>query len=308
MNSREKLLVVGVGLLVLLWVSTKGVSNYRQACERNEKKLLDVQGDLTMARHADARGRRAQSRLSELGRLSLPTDTDIAVTLYETWLREQLGNSGLEVDDLSSKTGAGPHKRAQKIIFTVNAKGTLAELSSFLYGFYQAGHLHRISETSLMPEEGEDSLKITLAIEALSLDNCKREDSLTDRPSKAKLEPLEKIQVDIVSRDIFTVYNPPAATQTASTQLSIAEDAIAAQAFITSMTYGQGGWRMSVRMKDTGKIQFFREGDPIKFGSFAGNITKLDGRRAVVTIGNEQMQVRLGKSLSQAQPLADLAG
>lgn len=311
MNRREKLLAVSVGLVVLLWGSSKGVTRFQETYKQNAKKLHNVKEDLLEAKQAARRGRRAQNRLNDLGQLSLPTDIDIAVTHYEDWLREQLEKSNLEVGNLNSKTGPGPHKRSQLIVFDVSAKGTLAELSSFLYGFYQAGHLHRISETTLAPleDEGEDELSISLTIDALSLDNCKREEELTDLPSKIKLEPLEKFQAEIIGRNIFAVYNPPAsADDPANMQLSLAEDPIAAQAFISGMTRGQGGWQMSVRMQDSGKILFFREGDAIEIGTFVGNIAKLDGRYAVVTIGNEQMQVRLGQNLSQAQPLADLAG
>ncbi len=309
MNRREKLLAVSVGLMVVLWGSTMGVSKYRQACEKNEKTLKKVLEDLKTAHKDEERGLLARNRLSELGRQSLPTDTDIAAVLYEDWLRVLLGNSGLEVADLTSKTSPGPHKRTQEIVFTVNATGSLAKLSNFLHGFYEAGHLHRISETTLAPEEESDLLKITLTIDALSLDNCKREDELSDRPNKIKQEPLEKSKADIVSRNLFVVYKPPVSQeQPAETQPSIAEDTIAAQAFVTGMTYGKSGWQMSVRMQDSGKIQFFREGDAIAIGSFTGSITKLDGRFAVVTIGNQQMRVRLGQSLSQAQPVADLAG
>ena len=307
MNRREKLLAVGVSLLVVLWGSTKGVSKYKEIAADNQKKLEKVHEDLDEAKLAAARGIRAQGRLNELGRLSLPTDTDIAVVLYEDWLREQLEKSELESGDLNSKTGPGPHKRVQQIVFTVHAKGTLAQLSTFLHGFYQAGHLHRISEATLTPVEDEDRLNITLTIDALSMENCKREDTLSDRPSKIALEPLEKYQAEIISRDIFAVYNPPAPEQPVTAQLTLAEDATAAQARITSMTNGKMGWQMSVRMQDTGKIHFFREGDSISIGNFTGSVTKLDGRHAVLAIGNEQLQVRLGQSLSQAQPLADLA-
>jgi hypothetical protein len=309
MNRREKLLAASIGLMVILFGSTKGVSKYQEAYRQNEKKLENVKEDLLEAKQAENRGLRAQNRLSDLGRLSLPTDIDIAVTHYEDWLRELLEKSNLEVGNLKSKTGSGPHKRSQLIDFDVSAQGTLAELSSFLHGFYQAGHLHRISETTLTPIEGEKALSIALTIEALSLDNCKREEDLTDRPSKIKLEPLDRIQVDIVGRNIFAVYNPPVTVvETPTVQFSLADDPVAAQALVSSMTRGQAGWQMSVRMKDSGKIHFFREGDPIAIGAFVGSITKLDGRFAIVTIGKERMQVRLGQNLSQAQPLADLAG
>ncbi|MCA9232463.1 MAG: hypothetical protein KDA57_17570 [Planctomycetales bacterium] len=306
MNSREKTLAIGVGALAVLWAGTMGVNGFRNAREANYRTLKNVKKELVLAEEADARGRKAQSRIQDWARQSLPTDLDVAKSLYEDWLREELTASGLYVSELADKSSGSGNKRFQEISFIMNAEGSLAQLSDFLYQFYRAGHLHRISKANLTPTKKGDILSISLSIDALSLQDCKRTDSLTERPSDLKLPPLEEIRQAIVDRNIFAVYQPLVSPDD---ELLISEqDAVLAQARFTGMTYGQGGWQMAIRMEDSGDLLFFRTGDPIEIGRLSGQIAELEGRHAVLILKNQRVLVRLGQYLSQAQPLADQAG
>jgi hypothetical protein len=80
-----------------------------------------------------------------------------------------------------------------------------------------------------------------------------------------------------------------------------------ATAFVTGMMYGDGGWQMAVRMSDSGKMRYFRQGDSIEIGRFSGEIVELDGRRAIITRDEQLVQVHLGQNLGQAVALADQA-
>jgi hypothetical protein len=74
------------------------------------------------------------------------------------------------------------------------------------------------------------------------------------------------------------------------------------------MTYGEGGWQMSIRMRDSGRIRFFRQGDSIRIGRFSGEVVEMDGRRAIVSSKSQKLVILLGQNLSQAQVLVDQAG
>jgi len=309
MNSREKLMAIGVGSLAVLYAGTMGVEGFRSARDKNFRSLTSVKKKLSLAQEANKRGHEAQSTIQNLAKQSLPTDLDMAKSSYEGWLREQLIESGLFVSEIDDNSSGSANKRYQEISFKISAKGSLAQLSDFLYRFYQAGHLHRISETILTPDRDSDDLVISMTIDALSLDDCKRSDSLTDRASDLSLPPLEEVKQAIVSRNIFAAYQPAVLEDPNGIELASGElDSLLAQARFTGMTHGQGGWQMAIRMEDSGDILFFREGDPIEIGRFAGQITTLDGRSAIVTLKNQQVLVRLGQYLSQAQSLADQAG
>jgi hypothetical protein len=74
------------------------------------------------------------------------------------------------------------------------------------------------------------------------------------------------------------------------------------------MGQGEGGWYMSIRMKDSGKMMYFRAGDSIQIGKFTGKVSEIDGRRAIVEQEGNRLQIFLGQSLGQAQPVAQQAG
>jgi hypothetical protein len=309
MSLREKQLAIGVGLLVILLGGSKGLDAYRTAMEDNEDELQTAQQELSQSRTASKRGLHAQGRLREWGRQSLPTNHDIAKTRYESWLRDQLSRSNLPVISLTSKAPRGQNKRFQQISFVLKTEGTLAQLTEYLHNFYSAGHLHRISETTLQPADDPNLLDISLTIDALSLDVCEREESLSEQVSEQTLPPLEQVRQTIVSRNMFANYQPPSPLATTGNNLANpSEDKVAALAFITSMTQGENGWQMSVRMSDSGKIHYYRVGDSIQIGQFVGQIAELEGRRVIVTIGDQQFLVKLGQNLSQARPITDQEG
>ena len=65
---------------------------------------------------------------------------------------------------------------------------------------------------------------------------------------------------------------------------------------------------MSIRMQDSGKLFFYRQGDPIQIGQFQGIIAELEGRQAIIETDGKRLILRLGQNLGEAKPLADSAG
>jgi hypothetical protein len=180
----------------------------------------------------------------------------------------------------------------------------MSQLVDFLSRFYQAGHLQRISRASLAPaKEGKD-LSIALTVDALSMRDSPRADSLSNLDGDLKLPPLAELQATIGERDLFSPYKDGKAEAVASKPPANEAD----QALISAMGQGESGWYMSVRMKDSGRMMYFRVGDAIQIGSFSGKVSEIDGRRAIVDKDGGQLQVYLGQPLSQAKPLAQQAG
>lgn len=308
MNAREKYLVGAVAVLVILWGGTVGWDRYQAALMRNENQQLAADQQLSQARAAAARGQRAQRLLSAWRKQSLPTNLDIAKSLYQDWLRQQLVEAGLVVRELNENSSRSTHRHFNQATYVVNAQGTLAELTDFLYRFYQSKHLHRISSATLTPTTTRRSLAVSLTVDALALPDCRRTDRLAEGSSETLSEPLETIRDTIVSRNVFVPYASGGPEKPSDQQVADNGDSEASQAFITSMTYGEGGWRMSIRMRDSGRIQYFRQGDRIRIGRFSGEVVELDGRRVIVSSRSQRLVILLGQNLSQAQELTDQAG
>ena len=308
MNDREKILAAAVAALVALWGTSQGWDKYQAALEKNRNTQSNVAQQLSTARTATARGRRAQQKLSLWRRQSLPTDPDIAKSLYQDWLRQELTTAGLKVKELSILPKRGRSKHYQEFSFQVLAEGKLEQFTHFLHQFYQARHLHRISKANMSStSENRKTLKISLTVDGLLLEDADRKNQLASGTNETFTQPLKHFQTSIVDRNLFAAYKPPQAKAVAKVEKD--EDTEAAQAKFSGINYGQEGWLMSVAMQKSGKVFYFREGDTIKIGQFKGTLERLDGkrRRAVISSGSGRVQVQLGQTLAEAEPLGESA-
>ena len=302
MSPREKKLALAVAGVIVFWCATQGLTKYRYALAETRAKQTASEQALNAARIEINSGKKAKQDNRNWQKQSLPTNPDIAKSLYHDWLRQQLSQAGLQIKDLNSKLSSmAQSKYYKQLTFTIEAEGKLDDLTKFLHGFYKSGHLHRISKATLTPTEERKKLAASLTVDALSLTDCSRTDQLTDIASNLRLPTKDELQEKILSRNIFAVYHPPTPPQ-AETTASAQPDQEAAQAFITSITKGLQGWRMTILMRESGNVLFFNEGDEISIGQFQGKIDKLDGRKVIVSTDSERLQIRLGENLKQAQP------
>src|SRR5262245_39970262 len=129
MTKREKVLAGAVAVILGAVALSRGVGWYRETLDTNRAELREVEQELSQARTAKLRGQRAITRLRRWQRQSLPTNSDIASSLYEDWLQKQLTEAGLKVSDLkSTKAMHAPNDRFQDFNFVVNAEGSLRQL------------------------------------------------------------------------------------------------------------------------------------------------------------------------------------
>jgi len=300
MSHREKMLALAVGAMLLLVGGSKGYVEYAKKVERVRSDLAGAELELSTARAAVQRGLRARHRLTQWRKASLPANTDIAKSLYQDWLDQQFTLAGLQVTELRiSNTFTREESGYQQLTYTIDAQGSLDSLTKFLYQFYSAGHLHRISTASLKPTDDRKVLQIGLTINALVLPSCKRTDKLADEQGKPLEHSLDEYRDSIQSRNIFVAYKP-AESQADPDQIAKQPDE-AAKAFVTGMMDSGKGWRLVVRMEDSGKVLFFHKGDSIQLGQFAGTIDSLDGRRVVVQTSDKKRTFKLGQNFAQGK-------
>ena len=97
MSQRERLLAAAVALIVMLWGATVGWDRYQATFTENQNQQVTIEQQLSDARMAAARGLQAERMLRGWQRQSLPKNLDIAKTLYQDWLRQELVDAGLIV-------------------------------------------------------------------------------------------------------------------------------------------------------------------------------------------------------------------
>ena len=75
--------------------------------------------------------------------------------------------AGLNVTQLSNKSGNARNPQFQEVAFELRATGTMGQLTEFLYRFYSSPHLHRISSATILAEDAGKKLSVTATATAL---------------------------------------------------------------------------------------------------------------------------------------------
>ena len=297
MTQREKRLVAAVAGVGLLWGANVGWKKYQAALDANSSAQLAAVEKLSDAQLALARGQKARRELNRWRRMSLPTNRDVAESLYQDWLRGQLSDAGLTVSQLADRSVGRRSAEFQEISVEVRGQGTLAQLVDFLCRFDAAGHLHRISSATISPEGGGDTLSATLVIDALIMPDCERKDALAKDEKVELAAPADDYKKRIAERTLFTAY------QASAPAGASAEDDPAKKAMFSGATYGARGWRLDVKTGDAQDVRHFYAGDQVSFGKFSGKVVEVDQRRAVIETAEGRVEVRLGQSLGDAKKI-----
>ena len=310
MSDREKKLLIAVLAVLVFWGATQGLDRYRNALAKNQEIKLAAEKELASKKMDVARGLDAQMQVNLWRKHSLPTNVDIAESLYQDWLRQLLDDAGLKTNQLTSRSSAFDQSKYYKQhSFVIEADGKLASLIQFLHGFYEAGHLHRISKATLIPMNDRQELSINLTVDAIALNDCRRTDTLSTHSLTAELPEFEHWKERIASRNVFALYKPPAPPVQEPEAIASHEEPAsnAKELRLSSMTQSDSGWRMSVFNSTSGDLLYYEEGDEIELGNLKGTIERLDARRAIIVTESARLQLRLGQSFDQAQPLTDSA-
>jgi hypothetical protein len=132
MTNREKLLTGAVVAAGALWFGTEGLTRYRDAVERNEAVQLEAEQALADAQTEEYRGQKARKQLNQWISQSLPRNREVAESLYQDWLRTQLTEAGLEVQQLADKSGNSRNPQYDEMTVEIRASGTIEQLADFL--------------------------------------------------------------------------------------------------------------------------------------------------------------------------------
>jgi hypothetical protein len=298
MTSREKTLIGAVAAAGVLWFGTQGLTRYRETVERNTNVQMEAERALSEARAAELRGQRARKQVNEWRSQSLPTNRDVAESLYQDWLRAQLTGAGMTVTQIADKSGSARNPQFGEVAIEVRADGALPQLTDFLHRFYSGPHLHRISSATITAADGGQKLSLTMTAAALILPDAKRTDKLAEgdpRPIEG-VKSLDEIRQRLVDRNVFVAYAPKSS--------GVTTDSNAAEAEFSSTVYGSDGWQGWVRNKTSGNVSRFAVGDAVEFGTFKGKVVEIENRRMVIETDKGRVELRAGQNFSQTTLLA----
>ncbi len=152
-----------------------------------------------------ARFRKANQQLKVWQAQSLPSDTEVARSLYQAWLVGLVGSAGFISPNVDSSEPITRKGLYSSLGFSVRGRATLEQLTRFLYDFYRADHLHHIESLNLTPVPRSDELDITLSIEALSLPDATRKDRLSTRASDRLASNRLADYRPVIERNLFGI-------------------------------------------------------------------------------------------------------
>ena len=170
MKNWRNLLMLIAFLGFCLWYG--GTWAYRTQFAEPRKKLLEEIKTLEeqkanietgIATQKDMVQKLAERKLYER---SLPIPANRAQMLYQSWLIELGEHCGFENFSVDSQN----LQQTQfyfVLPYRVTARTTLDELSRFLYEFYWATYVHRITHLRITPVENADMVTVTMQIEGI---------------------------------------------------------------------------------------------------------------------------------------------
>jgi len=132
-----------------------------------EIKQLEQQKDQYETSITNQKTTLQQLSTRDLYRRSLPTTN--ARTLYHSWLIEAGESCGFEDLAVNPQTWRNTGAYSFMASYYLSAQTTLDNLSRFLYEFYWAPYVHRITFLSIDPLDNADLIDIEIQIEGLVL-------------------------------------------------------------------------------------------------------------------------------------------
>jgi hypothetical protein len=285
-KHRQKILA---GILVAILLYFGGERLWRTAVEgplESRRKRIDrLERDIEKR---DAQLAQAQKDAEDLAlweEQSLPTDPQVARSLYQAWLLKLVGSVGLVNPNVDSGEPANRKGLYQSIPFTVQGRGTLDQLTRFLYEFYRAGHLHQIHSLAITPVARGEQLDLSLAIEALVLPlkepKGELSTSVSDRLAHEKLQDYALIP----RRNFFGTSGTSDPTE---------------HAYITAIQHVDGRPEVWFTLRTEDKVLKLKPGESLQVGQFSGKLLEVADDDVILESEGQRWLISLGESLAEA--------
>jgi hypothetical protein len=286
MEHRQQILVA---VLALMLVYFGGDWLWRTAVEAplsSRHRRIDRLQDEIRKRERDlARARKDVRELASFEEQSLPSDPQVARSLYQAWLLKLVGDVGFANPNVDSGEPANRKGLYQSITFTVQGRGTLAQLTKFLYEFYRAGHLDQIRSLVVTPMARGSKLDLSLSIEALVL------------PMK---EPKQVLSQSVSNRLAFATLADygviPRRNLFGSSGASDPTD----HTYLTSIQSINGQPEVWFTLRTEDKVVKLKPGESLQVGQFSGKLLEVDDEDVVLESEGQRWLLSLGDSLAQA--------
>jgi hypothetical protein len=275
-------LVVIASLYVGDWLIQQVLSGPLQ---EREARIEQLEANIETREQRLTEARRTAQQMELWEAQSLPSDVEVARSLYQAWLLELVGEVGLGNPNVDSSEPSSRKGLYNVLGFSVRGRGSLTTLTQFLHEFYRSPHLHQIRTISLSPVGNEGQLDLALTMEALSLPDATRRDQLAEGESErllfAELEPY----LLIARRNIFGTGGGFDPTE---------------HAFLTAITRVDGRPLAWFNLRDVDETLQLAAGAEFQVGRTQLRLLRIEQGDVLLEAKGEYWLVSVGESVAQA--------
>ncbi len=181
-----------------------------------------------------------RNKLTAVVPMSLPANSEQARANYHEWLIGLLEHAGLTAPK-QSFVGVAPELGVgQRLKFQISGRGTIENLTSLLYTFYEKNYLHRISmlKVTMVPRE-PNQLDIVMVTEVQALDLASATQADPTGISHRVKKTLAEYSAEIAGRNLFSPENHPPSFPATATKEAILGAAFTYDPGATDVDKGQ---------------------------------------------------------------------
>jgi len=213
MNSREKMLAAGVGIVATLFVGRSFVLGIQEGFETKKSEIASLEKKKTEQDLQMTAGKVASQKLSKIVSKSLPRSEELALADYAKWLIDLADQADLTapnqatIGEISEKDS--PYRLYK---FKLYGTGSIENATQLLFGFYAKDYLHRITRFELTPIPNStipDQLNISLDCDVLALGIANEKQEPPKGISNRLAKSLDEYKKPILDRNLFSPENLP---------------------------------------------------------------------------------------------------
>jgi hypothetical protein len=275
---------IRVGEYVLISMIEEPLQQRRNRIEQLNKEIGKKQSSL-------AAMRKSGGRLDDWKSQSLPSDPEVARTVYRSWLMKLVRSASLQnaVVDSGSPTVRRGRKRAillRTMPFSLRARGTLKQFTQVLFEISRTGLLHRISGFTLNPVGSSGQFDLSMSIETLLL--AGQETTRLNAGSSGMPALSSASDYSVITTD-----NP----------FGIGLDTVdpMAHTMVTGITYSNGKPLVWITEILTSRVSRATAGESFQTVAMDGTIIEVRDEEVVVESGEQRLLLPIGKPFLEAR-------
>jgi len=286
MDNRRKIILYGLlGFILLYQAGEWSYGRFVEAPLKQQRGMTDrLLKQIDEKRTDLKKAKKISDQLAIWERQSLPSDVDMARSLYRAWLLARVGECKFLTPNVDS-VAAVNRPGFKTLSYSIRGRATLEQLNQFLFAFYSADYLHQLRSLAITPLQNDGLLDVAMSIEAASLPTAESTSQLvTRRADRLAFSHLDNYRL-ISQRNLF--------------RFGSEFDAVS-QTYLSGVTRSDDRPEAWFTLRASDQVLRLHRGERLQVGPFEGTIVAIDDSDVTIASEGERWQLSIGENLDQA--------